>query len=231
MKKSFLFILWLLFNLNTTGQVFEPFMGTGIGQSNQNELKDMFQGLTETSPFPIQTTSNFPAFPNYELGVNYHFPKEKWIIGVSINLFSTGANANVHDYSGSYTLKCLTNALWLKETAKRKLVKLKNFECYISSSLGYLLSDINFNDKLNTNSINSSSSIGFRSKSLMIGANVELIKTISRYGIFINAGYNYDTMGILYQKEENNARLTFDGLKVHTNWGGFQTKVGFLFKL
>jgi len=220
--KKILIVLLLCFPNQVVAQGISLEYYSGYGTYQLSDIKEMQNEILKNNKYGLKITDTFSGHITHSFSLGYKSGNKHF--GCNFLYLTTGSRLNRADYSGSYTIDILMNALRLglfyRELNKTKIEPL--FLCLQISS-GAVLSKLDIKERLNIFSKTSHKNSTRKCTGVFLEPNAGLIYQINDWlNISMSVGYEIDFL----------AKFDYRGPKVHWNgvrfYGGliiFPTKI------
>ncbi len=228
MKKTLLILFLFYFSFSEAKEYrISPYVNLGYGTYQMKSLNNLLVELAEETNLDPKLTDEFPAFINYDIGVQLEYNK-KYVFGLSFTLASTQGRMHRSDYSGEISIDMpIYSMSWAGETGV--VIKEINNESkllfLLRTGLGFTRMDLK--EKIEIYGEGSTDFIAFKSYSYFFEPNLVYDYNIDNHlSLLADMGYFFNVGGKMKVKEYPDATLVNGNEEVKSNWSGIRFKVG-----
>ncbi|MCU4173797.1 hypothetical protein [Carboxylicivirga sp. N1Y90] len=229
MKKYILIFAISLIAIKGLCQSIEPHISIGYGQYNMDNIKAIQAEMYIPYGLPMQTTSSFPGYLNFEGGINYLIKEGRYKFGVLMGYQSTSGRLSIEDYSGVVAFDQLLSAINYSGLLSTRFLQKKGFNFYLTLKPGFIVTKYEEKREYPEYASRLNKSRLYNGNSFILDSNIEIVKVFKHFNLFAQCGYAYDSKTSL--TTNNTDFWTVFEEDKEADWSGLRVKCGVSFNI
>jgi hypothetical protein len=220
MYRIIVFLCLILFSSRAYNQVVSFSIGSGIGTSQMDDLKDFQDMILLDLPVQAKIVNNFPVFPLYNVKVIYLTKHLE--IGNGYTFTSTGSKIHYSDYSGEISVKQIVNSNQVSLLVYPVFSRKQNSKFLGLVKCAAVFNNYSLEQKISVYDQEASDQLDLKSSSLAFSFGLSYC--IRRRSLEFRSEIEYliDTKGPLHVENDPDTQLSLHGDPVKTNWSGLR---------
>jgi hypothetical protein len=199
---------------------------SGYGWYNMSDLRELQKQFYTEVNIPLEITDDFPPYLIFEL--NYRHEFKNFFVGGFAGYKSTGARLHYADYSGELFVNQELLAYSLGVNIGTFAVRNEKFSIPMTLSCGVNLTSLEIVSGQTIFDQSDEQRIKLNSTGILIEPQIGYWHYFSRFGVGVDAGYEFNIPGKLYFDEER-WLADSDNEPVKAQWNGFRLRLGMSF--